>query len=83
MSAIRVPPKAGRVAVSTRPSALRAVQSAVSPAPSEAATRGASSLPSGDAENRTVAGSMRAMTAEMHSAYASGMYVSSLLSLTW
>ena len=73
MSAIREPPKAGLVAMRSRPSAPRPVQSAVIPEPVDAATRGASSLPKGVAENRTIAGSILAMTAEMHSAYASGM----------
>lgn len=73
MSAIRVPPNAGRVAVRSLPFVDSEVQSAVRPTPSEAATRGASSLPTGVAPMSTMAGSILSTTAQMHSAYASGM----------
>lgn len=68
MSAIRVPPNAGLVTVRSLPSVLSAVQSAVRPTPRVAATLGAISLPQGVAPNRTIAGSMREMTEDTHSA---------------
>ena len=61
MVAITLPPKAGRVMLSTLSSRESSVQSAVSPVSSLAATRGASSLPRGVAPNSTTAGSVRIM----------------------
>lgn len=83
MSAVTLPPNAGRVAVRSRPDMDSPVQSAVRPQCIDAATLGASSRPTGVAPNSMTAGLILAARAEMLSAHASGRYIARRGSLTW